>query len=75
MNWALAAATITLYLLHQDTWLWREARPLVFGFLPAGLAYHAAYTLGAAALMAALVRWAWPAHLERASKSPEEKRD
>jgi len=29
---ALIAAP--LYALHQDFWFWREARPLVFGFLP-----------------------------------------
>jgi hypothetical protein len=49
-----------LYALHQDFWLWREARPLVFGFLPAGLAYHGAYTLIVAGFMAALCRFAWP---------------
>lgn len=61
---AFFIAIAALYLLHQDTWFWREARPLVFGFLPIGLAYHALYTLLAALLMAALVRWAWPKHLE-----------
>jgi hypothetical protein len=57
--------TLALYALHQDLWFWREARPLVFGFLPIGLAYHAVYTLAAAGLMAWLGRVAWPAHLER----------
>jgi hypothetical protein len=41
------------------------ARPLAFGFLPVGLWYHALYTIAAALLMAALVRWCWPAGLER----------
>ena len=54
-----------LYALHQDFWNWREARPLVFGFLPIGLAYHAAYTLAVSALMWVLVRRHWPAHLDR----------
>ncbi len=63
-NWLLAAAVAALYLLHQDTWFWDAARPLVFGFLPIGLFYHAAYSLAVAALMWALVRYAWPAHLE-----------
>ncbi|MEZ5400033.1 MAG: hypothetical protein R2729_10225 [Bryobacteraceae bacterium] len=63
-KWLLAALTLGLYLLHQDFWLWRDARPLVFGFLPAGLAYHALYTLAAAGLMALSIRWAWPGHLE-----------
>lgn len=63
-NLLLALAAIILYILHQDTWLWHTARPLVFGFLPAGLAWHAAYSLAAAALMYLLVRYAWPSHLE-----------
>ena len=37
---ALAAAIAVLYALHQDVWFWRTARPLLFGFLPVGLAYH-----------------------------------
>ena len=61
--WLLLVA-IT-YFLHQDFWFWRSARPLVFGFLPVGLAYHAAYCLVAALLMWALTRFAWPAHLEQ----------
>ena len=75
----LAAAIAVLYLLHQDFWFWREARPLVFGFLPVGLAYHAAYCLAMAGLMWALTRVAWPAHLESAvhdrTNSPSSTRD
>ena len=48
---------LVLYVLHQDLWLWREARPLVFGFVPVGLAYHGAYCLAVAALMWALTRF------------------
>ena len=58
------AAVVGVYLLHQDVWFWRQARPLVLGFLPVGLAYHGLYCLGVAALMWALTRFAWPAHLE-----------
>lgn len=57
---ALAIATLTLYLLHQDFWFWRDGR-LVFGVLPVGLFYHAIYCAACAALMWALVRFAWPA--------------
>ena len=64
----LAALVIALYALHQDVWFWRTAKPLVFGFLPIGLAYHAGFTVAAAALMWALVRHAWPAHLEEESE-------
>jgi hypothetical protein len=53
-----------VYVLHQDVWFWRTARPLVFGFLPVGLAYHAFYSGLAAGVMALLVRYAWPGHLE-----------
>jgi hypothetical protein len=53
-----------LYLLHQDFWFWREARPLVFGVLPIGLFYHVAYTLVTALVLSALVRLLWPQHLE-----------
>ena len=60
----LALAILLVYALHQDVWFWRSARPLVFGFLPVGLAYHGAYSILAALLMALLVRTAWPAHLE-----------
>ena len=42
---AAAALVTLLYALHQDVWFWREARPLVFGVLPVGLFYHAAYTV------------------------------
>jgi len=63
MRWLLVGLLIVAVLLHQDFWLWTD-RTLVFGFLPIGLAYHIAYSLGAAALMGLLVRYMWPAHLE-----------
>jgi hypothetical protein len=65
----LALAILTIYLLHQDVWFWTSVRPLVFGFLPVGLAYHAVYCLAAAALMWALTKSAWPTHLEEAARS------
>ena len=65
----LVAAVAALYLLHQDVWFWRDARPLVFGFLPVGLAYHGAYCLAVAALMWVLTRVAWPGHLESAAST------
>ena len=65
MRAALTIAIILLFVLHQDFWFWRTAEPLVFGFLPIGLAYHAAYTLVTALLLWLLVRHAWPSHLDR----------
>ena len=60
----MAIAIAVLYALHQDVWWWREARPLVLGFLPIGLAYHGAYCIAVALLMWVLTRVAWPSHLE-----------
>jgi hypothetical protein len=60
------------YLLHQDFWNWKRAEPLIFGFLPIGLAYHAAYSVLAALLMATLVKVAWPKHLENIEAKPGE---
>lgn len=63
MKKLLYAAVILLVALHQDFWFWRDPT-LVFGFLPVGLFYHAAYTLVAALLMRLLTKYAWPTHLE-----------
>jgi uncharacterized oligopeptide transporter (OPT) family protein len=60
----LTLLVLVVYLLHQDYWNWATAEPLVFGFLPVGLAYHAGYSILASILMAVLVRFAWPKHLE-----------
>jgi hypothetical protein len=62
VGWLIVITAI--YALHQDLWFWLEARPLVFGFLPVGLAYHSAYCLMVSALMWALTRVAWPTNLE-----------
>jgi len=56
---------ITLYVLHQDFWFWRSAKPLVFGFIPIGLFYHACFTVAASFVMWVLVKQAWPIHLEQ----------
>jgi len=64
----IALITGLVYVLHQDFWFWRTARPLVFGFLPIGLFYHAAYTVAISALMWLLVQRAWPSHLEESHR-------
>jgi hypothetical protein len=58
------ALVAVVYVLHQDFWNWKEAYPLVFGFLPIGLAYQAGYSILASAMMAVLVWAIWPKHLE-----------
>jgi hypothetical protein len=69
----LAAAVLiaVLYALHQDLWFWREARPLVFGVLPVGLFYHAAYTVATALALWGLVRLIWPRHLDSQATGTE----
>jgi hypothetical protein len=66
----LTLLVLAAYALHQDFWNWSAARPLALGFIPVGLLYHALYTIGAALLMALLVRCAWPAHLEADGQPP-----
>ena len=61
MKRLLYAALAVLFLLHQDFWLWNDGR-MVLG-LPVGLTYHVLYCLAAAAMMALLVKFAWPTHL------------
>ena len=59
-----------IYLIHQDFWNWTRVEPLLFGFLPIGLWYHAAYSLFASALMWLLVKLAWPKSLEDIESKP-----
>jgi hypothetical protein len=70
MQHTLALIALLVFVgLHQDFWLWDDAR-LVMGFLPAGLAYHAAYSVITAGLWALIVRYAWPAGLDEADRPP-----
>ena len=59
-----------VYAAHQDVWNWRQPGPMVFGFLPIGLAYHAGFAVLCALMMAVLVKFAWPKQLE-AGEAPE----
>jgi hypothetical protein len=68
----LTVAVAALYVLHQDVWNWRTPRPLVFGFVPIGLFYHACFAAAASLLMWLLVTYAWPAHLEREAEEAGE---
>ena len=64
-----------VYVLHQDIWNWDNSS-LVLGFLPVGLAYHAGYSILAAVMMAVLVKFAWPKHLEDVGEhNPAKKSD
>jgi hypothetical protein len=62
---------VAVYAAHQDLWNWSKPEPMIFGFLPVGLAYQAAYSVACAALMAILVKTAWPKELEQTKDSPK----
>src|SRR2546427_1954421 len=72
-NALLTMAVLVVYALHQDFWLWSSARPLLFGFVPIGLFYHAAYSVLAALLMWLLVTHAWPSQLEKEAEQHAER--
>ena len=69
---------IAMAVLHQDLWWW-HSDTLVFGFIPIGLAFHAIFSIVAAALWALAIKIAWPHDLEAMaaepvdSKPPEDK--
>ena len=66
----LSVLVLGVFLLHQDYWNWRNSG-LVLGFLPVGLAYHAAYAILSAALMWVLVKFAWPEELNEMEAGSE----
>ena len=66
-----------VYILHQDNWNWKST-DIVLGFLPIGLAYHVGYSILAAIMMAVLVKFAWPKHLEQSephNSNPDKKNE
>lgn len=62
MRNALYAALVLLFLLHNDLWLWTHSSRLLG--LPVGLTYHVLYCFAVSALMALVVKHAWPAGLD-----------
>jgi hypothetical protein len=71
----LTLVVIALYISHQDIWNWRTPYPLVFGFVPIGLFYHACFTVACALVMWMLVTYAWPAHLEEEIEGSDRKEE
>ena len=67
---AVAVLLAALFVLHQDAWFWRDARPLLG--LPVGLTYHVLYCLAATCVLALAVRWSWPREV---SPADSEERD
>lgn len=63
-RWMAAALVVVLYVLHQDFWYWRVARPLIFGVLPIGLFYHVMFTIASSGVLWLLVKYAWPTEVK-----------
>ena len=55
---------VLLAVVHQDYWWWDRIDPLVFGFIPVSLAYHAGISMTAALLWALAVKFCWPSLAE-----------
>jgi hypothetical protein len=70
MKWVLYLLTVVLIVLHQDFWNWKTVNPMLFGFMPVGLWYHAAFCVAAAVLLALYVAFLWPKHLEDVQPEP-----
>jgi len=58
-----------LFLLHHDFWWWADDT-LVLGFLPVGLAWHAGFSIAAALLWMAALKFAWPSEIEEWASVP-----
>ena len=74
MKWVLGLLIAALIVIHQDLWAWPQAEPLVGGYMPEGLWYHALFCVLSSVMLAILVLVAWPAHLEGAEPETPEAR-
>ncbi|MCG8603405.1 hypothetical protein MJD09_00175 [bacterium] len=66
----LYIALMVMALLHTDTWFWRD--PTLILSLPVGIFYHIIFCVAASLMMMALVKLAWPDHLEIQENNPPE---
>ena len=62
MRATLYILLVVLYVVHNDLWLWNDAR--VVGGLPVGLIYHLLFCLTVVGVMSLLVSRVWPQHLD-----------
>jgi hypothetical protein len=60
--WIVLMALVLAF-LHQDFWYWDDPS-LVFGVMPVGLFYHAAYSVVVALFWWWVVREVWPTDLD-----------
>jgi hypothetical protein len=71
MKFVIVAMVALLVVIHQDVWNWHRIEPLIFGFIPVGLAWHTMISLFAAFLAAMMVRFCWPALVEAMESAPD----
>ena len=64
-------AVILLVILHQDFWFWDTYEPLVFGFMPIGLAYHVGISIAASIVWFLATKFCFPVADEPAEAKPE----
>ncbi len=64
MKRIVIALIILLLILHQDFWWWDSIDPLVFGFIPISLAYHAGLSIAASIVWALAMKYCWPADVD-----------
>ena len=60
---------VVLCVAHHDFWWWHTAEPLVFGFMPISLAWHAAITVAAGLVWWLSATYCWPRELEEFEES------
>lgn len=65
---------VALIILHQDFWWWDDHNPLVFGFIPIGLAWHAGISLAAVLTAFLAVKFCWPAEVEEIDSAADASR-
>ncbi len=59
-----------LLVLHHDFWNW-DNTALIFGYMPVGLAYHAAISIAAAGIGAWCCFLCWPKELSEESEETQ----
>jgi len=64
VKFVVVALLVALAVLHHDVWWWNDAEPLVFGFMPIGLAWHVGISIVAGFAWWLAVRFCWPAGLD-----------
>jgi hypothetical protein len=66
---------VVLAVFHQDFWWWDRSEPLILGFVPISLAYHAGVSVAAAVLWAMAVKYCWPHEADMVDALPDERPD